>query len=142
MTNRSSWRRLARQPARETGGGAKVLQFRRTTLARQFRSHVPIERDGGAAWLNSATTLARLNWVAQLLSGNELTGLPAYDPARWLKAGGIDSGEAINTYSTLLLQNDLNPATQKLAARVTAGPKPQLPAALQVLLQSPEYQLA
>jgi hypothetical protein len=98
--------------------------------------------DGGAAWLNSATTLARLNWVAQLLSGNELTGLPAYDPDRWLKAGGIDSGEAINTYSTLLLQNDLNPATQKLAARLTAGSKPQLPAALQLLLQSPEYQLA
>ena len=98
--------------------------------------------DGGAAWLNSATTLARMNWVVQLLSGNESAGLPAYDPDRWLKAGGINSGEAINVYSTLLLESDLNPASQKLAARLATGPKAQLPAALQVLLQSPEYQLA
>ena len=98
--------------------------------------------DGGAAWLNSATTLARLNWVVQLLSGNESAGLPAYDPDRWLKAGGINPGEAINSYLTLLLENDLNPATQKLAAGLAANPKPQLPAALQILLQSPEYQLA
>ncbi len=98
--------------------------------------------DGGAAWLNSASTLARLNWAAQLLMGNASASLPAYDPDRWLKSVGVRSAEAINTYSTLLLENDVYPASQKLAARLAADPKPRLAAALQVLLQCPEYQLA
>jgi uncharacterized protein (DUF1800 family) len=99
--------------------------------------------DGGAAWLNSATTLARLNWVVQLLGGNEAAGLPAYDPQRWAKDNGISPVETINSYSTQLLENDVNPATKELATRLTsAARKPNFPAALQVLLQSPEYQLA
>ncbi len=98
--------------------------------------------DGGAAWLNSATTLTRLNWVAQLLTGNESASLPEYDPERWIKDNAIKPTEALATYSNLLLDNDISPATQKLAARLAADPKPRLPAALQVLLQSPEYLLA
>jgi uncharacterized protein (DUF1800 family) len=99
--------------------------------------------DGGAAWLNSATTLARLNWAVQLIGGNESAGLPGYDPQRWAKDNGISPTEAINSYSSLLLENDVNPATKELAARLAADdPKAKLSAALQVLLQAPEYQLA
>jgi hypothetical protein len=78
-----------------------------------------------------------------LLGGNEAAGLPACDPERWAKDNSVSPAEAINSYSTLLLENDVNPATQKLATRLaSADPKPNFPAALQVLLQAPEYQLA
>ena len=39
--------------------------------------------NGGLAWLNSAATLARLNWVVELLAGNQAASLAPYAPARW-----------------------------------------------------------
>ena len=85
----------------------------------------------------------RLNWTAELLSGNQRAGLPPYDPQHWIEQHRIESSDAIETFSALLLQNDVNAATLSLAQKLAgAAQQPNMPAALQVLLQTPEYQLA
>ena len=55
----------------------------------------------------------------------------------------IEPSDAIETFSALLLQNDVNAATLSLAQKLAgAARQPNMPAALQVLLQTPQYQLA
>ena len=99
--------------------------------------------DGGIAWLNSATTLARMNWVVTLLNGNEQAGLSAFDPARWAADNAIEPDRTFESISSLLLQNDMNPATAELAnSLAAANSTPAIGAGLQVLMQSPEYALA
>jgi uncharacterized protein (DUF1800 family) len=98
--------------------------------------------DGGRAWLNSNGILMRLNWIAELLGGNQAAGLPAYDPEQWAQEHSLESPKAIETFSSILLQDDLTPATLSTTRELAAGAKPGLSAALQVLLQAPEYQLA
>ncbi|HEV3136966.1 MAG TPA: DUF1800 domain-containing protein [Pirellulales bacterium] len=99
--------------------------------------------DGGIAWLNSATMLARMNWIVDLLGGNPSTSVPPYDARPWAQDNGIDADKMLDSYCSLLLQGDLNPATRALAARLwSEGSTPPFSAALQVLLQSPEYHLA
>jgi uncharacterized protein (DUF1800 family) len=98
--------------------------------------------DGGKAWLNSATALARLNWIVELLTGNEGAAMPAYDAAAWGETNGIKESELIDRFTSLVFQDAINPETRQLAQQLSAAGKSKLPAALQVLLQSPEYQLA
>tara|TARA_R110002095_G_scaffold152203_2_gene131797 strand:- start:1430 stop:2821 length:1392 start_codon:yes stop_codon:yes gene_type:complete len=98
--------------------------------------------EGGTAWLNSNSTLTRLNWIAELLNGNPLSGLPAYDPTRWLKQHSIEPSQAVNSFSKLLLQNNLSPESEALANRLAGKDPSQLRSALLVLLQTPEFQLA
>lgn len=98
--------------------------------------------DGGTAWLNSNCTLTRLNWIAELLNGNPQSGLPAYDPTHWLKEHSIEPSQAVNSFFELLLQNNLSPESEALANRLATKDQKQLGAALLVLLQTPEYQLA
>jgi len=98
--------------------------------------------EGGTAWLNSNCTLTRMNWIAELLNGNPLSGLPAYDPTHWLKEHSIEPSQAVNSFSKLLLQNNLSLESEALANRLAAKDQQQLRAALLVLLQTPEFQLA
>jgi len=98
--------------------------------------------DGGRAWLNSNGVLMRLNWIAELLRGNQAAGLPAYDPEQWVKEHSLERSKAIETFCAVLLQEDVSPATLSLVQQLADGTKAGLSAALQVLLQAPEYQLA
>lgn len=98
--------------------------------------------EGGTAWLNTNCTLTRMNWAAELLNGNPQSGLPAYDPTRWLKEHSIEPSQAVKSFSELLLQNNLSWESAALANRLADKDPSQLSAALQMLLQTPEYQLA
>jgi uncharacterized protein (DUF1800 family) len=102
--------------------------------------------DGGAAWLDSNGTLVRLNWVTELLNGKSAASVPASEPLTWLKDRAIDAPRACDAFVSLCLQNDLSPKTaalvRQLSHREAAPRNEDLRAALQVLLQSPEYQLA
>ena len=83
-----------------------------------------------------------MNWIAELLGGNARAALPAYDPAQWSKLHSIEPAKAVEMYCELLLQADVSAATMSQARELAGGGKEKLPQALQVLLQSPEYQLA
>jgi uncharacterized protein (DUF1800 family) len=98
--------------------------------------------DGGRAWLNSNGVLTRMNWVAELLGGNKNAELPGYEPEEWLKQYAIESVNAVEAYCELLLQGDVGHETMRLARDLAGASPPKLTAALQVLLQAPEYQLA
>jgi uncharacterized protein (DUF1800 family) len=98
--------------------------------------------DGGSAWLDSNGTLLRQNWIAELLSGNEVAAVPPYDPQEWIKTHAIEPALALETFAKLLLEADVNPPTWSLAKQLVGSTRqPDLRGALQVLLQSPEYQL-
>ena len=98
--------------------------------------------EGGTAWLNTNCTLSRMNWVTELLNGRPRSGLAAYAAADWLKTHQIDSSEAVPAYTQLLLQNKLSVETEMLAQQIVGKDSTQIRAALQILLQTPEYQLA
>lgn len=98
--------------------------------------------DGGTAWLTTNCTLTRMKWITDLLNGSQSSGLKAYDPARWLKEHSLKPTQAVDSFSKLLLQNNLNPESAALAQRLADGSQQQFTAALQVLLQTPEFQLA
>jgi uncharacterized protein (DUF1800 family) len=99
--------------------------------------------DGGAAWLDSNATLVRFNWIVDLLNGNSVARVPAWDPQAWIKHHAIEPGKALDRWMTLLLQDDVSPATLSVAHdQLNTAKKPNYSAALQVLLQAPEYQLA
>jgi uncharacterized protein (DUF1800 family) len=98
--------------------------------------------EGGRAWLNSNGVLTRMNWIGELLGGNAKAAMPAYDSRQWIKEHSIEAAKIIETYSDLLLQGDASRDTISLAHELATGSPPKLSAALQVLLQSPEYQLA
>ncbi len=98
--------------------------------------------DGGGAWLSSATTLARMNWVVDVLNGNESSGLPAYDPRAWAKENDIAKDGLVAAYMGLLLDDDVSAGTRDLASQLAGIDAAYITAALQVLLQAPEYSLA
>jgi hypothetical protein len=99
--------------------------------------------DGGVAWLDSNAILVRSNWIVDFLSGNSVAGVPAWDPQVWIKHHAIEPDKALDSWVTLLLQRDVSPATLLVARdQLNAAKKPNCSAALQVLLQAPEYQLA
>ncbi|HVU86076.1 MAG TPA: DUF1800 domain-containing protein [Pirellulales bacterium] len=98
--------------------------------------------DGGAAWLSSATTLARMNWVVELLNGNESSGLAPYDGAAWAKANNVAAGQLVAAYTALLVDDDVSAGTRELASQLAGSDATHITAALQVLLQAPEHSLA
>jgi uncharacterized protein (DUF1800 family) len=98
--------------------------------------------DGGAAWLDSNATLVRQNWIVEFLSGNASASVPPYDPASWLARNAISPEKAIDSFSKVLLDGDVDPATLAVARLALGTGKPNVAAGLQVLLQAPEYQLA
>ena len=99
--------------------------------------------DGGRAWLNSNTALMRMNWTAELLDGSRRAGMPKYDPKRWMKSHQLDAAASADEFYALLVDNDVGKSTrQQVDALRESGTADALLAALQVLLQSPDYQLA
>jgi hypothetical protein len=68
--------------------------------------------------------------------------LAPYNPARWGQEHGISDSGLFDAYLTVLVDGDVNPATRQLAAELAGADKPKFAAALQVLMQSPEYCLA
>jgi uncharacterized protein (DUF1800 family) len=99
--------------------------------------------NGGRAWLNSNTTLMRLNWTAELLAGNRQAALPKYDVEAFAKTHSIDAAGAAEMFSALLVDSNLgDTARQQIGLLVESGTSADLLPILQLLLQSPEYQLA
>ena len=152
----TAYRQRVKSPVEFCVGAIRQLQPRRTPALIRL-ADVSCERqgqilfdppsvkgwDGGQAWLNSNTGLVRLHWTAELLSGNPRADLPLYDPRHWIEQHGIEPANAVETFSQLLLQNDVNAATLSRARKQAAeGSKRSTSAALQVLLQTPEYQLS
>jgi uncharacterized protein (DUF1800 family) len=152
----ASYRQRVKSPVEFCVGTIRQLEPRRTPNL-LFLAALSCERqgqilfdppsvkgwEGGKSWLDSNGTLLRLNWIAEFLSGNQAAAVPPYDPKEWIKQHAIEPATAINSFAALLLQDDVNPATLSLAKQlVSAGGESKLPSALQVLLQTPEYQLA
>jgi hypothetical protein len=122
--------------------------------------------DGGKAWLNSATMLARENMLWQMvgyptvksrsagtLFGGGTVGADVYqycDPARMARLhAGSDSVKQIEFLTSLFLQGDIaEPVAARLAKYITKDaptwmkPDERLRATLHMLLTLPEYQLA
>ena len=86
--------------------------------------------DTGRAWITSAALLARGNWVADIVWGNDDWDMKAYDPAPQQTARGLIE---------LLLQDDLPVEARAL---IDAAASDDLRKALQLILHCPEYQLA
>lgn len=99
--------------------------------------------DGGQAWLNSNTTLMRLNWTAELIGGNSQASLPRYDVKTWFDAHPPGALDAPARLCELLVDGDISQnMTDQVKSLWDAGDPNSRLAAIQVLLQSPEYQLA
>ena len=94
--------------------------------------------DGGPAWANSATLLARANFGLALLSDQDAKlGKRCDVQALAARHGATTPRDAASFLIDLLTQDAFDP---KLRERVTAAPKPKDAAAL--VLTAPEYQLA
>jgi len=152
----NAYRRRVKSPVEFCVGTIRQLEPRRTpnllllaALSCEYQGQILFDPpsvkgwDGGSAWLDSNGTLMRQNWIAEFLSGNEVAAVPPYDPNEWIKAHTIEPAHAIETFAELLLEADVNSPTLSLAKQLVGKtPQPDLRRALQVLLQTPEYQLA
>jgi uncharacterized protein (DUF1800 family) len=99
--------------------------------------------DGGTTWLDSAAVLARGNWCNDVLWGNAVVGLPAYDPLAWAKRNGVAADNAARAFLELLLQDDCDDQARDLIRRAGRdGSADGLRKALQLIVHCPEYQLA
>jgi uncharacterized protein (DUF1800 family) len=99
--------------------------------------------DGGRSWVTSATLLARGNWVADVVWGNDELDLGPYDPLAWARGQGLPPEQATEGFIDLLLQGDLPAGARALALRAGRDGRPDgLRKAIQILLHCPEYQLA
>lgn len=104
--------------------------------------------DGGKAWLNTATLLARDNLIWKLVgdSGNE----NKTDPASFAKThAGDDSAKQVGFFVDLFLQDDIGDDTRKKlvdfykqGGPTGAARDHRLRETLHMLLVLPEYQLA
>jgi uncharacterized protein (DUF1800 family) len=99
--------------------------------------------DGGRTWLNSATLLARGNWVADVVWGNAVLGMSPYDPLAWAQRYRVAPRDVPAAMIDLLLQGDVDPRSRELIVRTGADGRPEsLRKAIQLILHCPEYQLA
>jgi hypothetical protein len=70
--------------------------------------------DGGAAWLNSATLLARHNLAWRLVGGQDDSFQQKINPLVLVKRqGGSSRAEQIDFLLKLILQGDVNDAAEK-----------------------------
>jgi hypothetical protein len=90
--------------------------------------------DGGAAWINTTSTLARTNFALALLSDTDAGLGKRFDPAALTERHGMGSDPA-RFYVDLLLQDAFD---DKLRSQVK-GPARE---AATIVLTAPEYQLA
>jgi uncharacterized protein (DUF1800 family) len=98
---------------------------------------------GGRAWVTSATLLARWNWLADVVWGNDELSLGPFDPAAWAERNGITSADAPRALADLLLGGVPPPgASAEVLRAAEDGRSDGLARALQLLLHCPEFQLA
>jgi uncharacterized protein (DUF1800 family) len=99
--------------------------------------------DGGRTWINSLTTLARSNWVADVVWGKADLDMKAFDPVAWAKSNRLPPKETAAGLIDLILQGDLAPEARQMVLHAARDGQPQsLRKALQLLLHCPECQLA
>ncbi len=106
--------------------------------------------DGGPAWLNSATLLARHNLAAKLVGGHDRNFPQALDPASIEeKAGKKNVVEQSEYLLNLLLQNDVSAQSRAKLIEFAKSKKPKakdqqsrLREVAHTILLMPEFQLA
>jgi uncharacterized protein (DUF1800 family) len=104
--------------------------------------------DGGKAWLNTATLLARDNFVWKLVGGQ--ADASYCDPASLAKShSGSDAASQIDFLADLFLQNDIDGSVKRKLVDYLKHDSPtgaawdrRLRETLHMLLVLPEYQLA
>lgn len=141
--SREVYRKLVKSPVEFTAGLARVLELPRARVNLPALSQACKEQGQdlfyppsvkgwgtGRAWITSATLLARTNWVADIVWGNDDWDMKPYDPAPQQTARALIE---------LLLQDDLSAEARALIDRAAGD---DLRKALQLMLHCPEYQLA
>ena len=136
------YRKLVKSPVEFSAGLVRTLEVPRARLNLPALAQACKEQgqdlfyppsvkgwDTGRGWITSATLLARSNWVADLVWGNDEWNLKPYDLAPQQTARGLID---------LLLQGDLSAEARRQVDRADADPRK----ALQLLLHCPEYQFA
>ena len=106
--------------------------------------------DGGRAWLNSATLLARHNLAAKLVGGHDGNFPQAFDPAALDEKVGRNCVVKQTEYLlNLLLQNDVSDASRAKLLQFAKSKEPEakeqqsrLREVAHTILLMPEYQLA
>jgi uncharacterized protein (DUF1800 family) len=99
--------------------------------------------DGGKAWLNSGTLLARMNWATDVIFGNPDLAMKPLDTSSWTKRYGISEHAATARLVDLVLQGDANSRSRaQIAAAGQDGTPESLRLALQLIVHCPESQLA
>jgi uncharacterized protein (DUF1800 family) len=149
-------RRTVKSPVEFSAGLLRMLEAPPTsvslvalarTCAEQAQDlfHPPSVKgwDGGCAWITSAALLARSNWLADVVWGNDELGEGPFDPAAWAKRNGIKPANAPRALVELLLGGVLAPAARtELLRAAEDGRSNGLARSLQLLLHCPEFQLA
>lgn len=106
--------------------------------------------DGGRAWLNSATLLARHNLAAKLVGGHDGNYPQAFDPASLeATSGKKDVARQSEYLLNLLLQNDVSDGSREKLLQIAKGNQEdgeeqhaRLREVAHTILLMPEYQLA
>jgi uncharacterized protein (DUF1800 family) len=99
--------------------------------------------DGGRAWVSSANLLARSNYASDFVWGNRSLAIEPFDPCAWARDHRIALENVAGRLADLLVQNDLAAEARSLAVRAGHGKGGEgLRESLQILLSSPEFQLA
>src|SRR5262249_20191352 len=140
--SRAAYRKLVKSPVEFSAGLVRTLGLPRgrvnlPALAQACKEqgqdlfYPPSVKgwDTGRAWITSATLLARSNWVADVVWGNDDLDVKPYDPA---------PRQTARTLLELLLQDDLSTEARALIR----GASDDLRKALQLILHCLEYQLA
>jgi uncharacterized protein (DUF1800 family) len=140
--SRAVYRKLVKSPVEFSAGLARALELPRASVNLPALSQACKEQgqdlfyppsvkgwDTGRAWITSSALLARSNWVADVVWGNEDLDIKPYDP------GAHQTAHAL---IELLLQDDLSATARRLIDRAAGD---DLRKALQLILHCPEYQL-
>lgn len=102
--------------------------------------------DGGPAWINTTSSLARTNLALALLSDSDPGLGKRLDPLALSEKYGFGSPEAASGFFVdLLVQDAFNPDLRKRvisSAKRASNPKAAAREAAELVLSSPEYQLA
>jgi uncharacterized protein (DUF1800 family) len=150
-------RRRVKSPVEFTVGAIRALEVLKPTVSAEalaeacqqmgqslFEPPSVAGWDGGPAWINTTTTLARTNFALRLLSDRDARFGKRLDPkALAEKYNGSGADEVARFYLDLLIQDGLAPKVRKrvLAEAVKAGEAAAREAAT-LILTAPEYQLS
>lgn len=154
--SQAAYRMRVKSPVEFSAGLLRVLEVPRASINLLTLSQACKEQgqdlfcppsvkgwDNGRSWITSATLLARNNWVADIIWGNDNSDMKPYDPAAWTRTHGIAPGQTARVLVELLLQGDLSAKARALVLQTGHDGRPEsLCKALQLLLHCPEYHLS